>query len=266
MAKVPEQKPEQVEDFLDVDDSIPGQKYVLISFISPESTIEQRELFTMNKFLKAIFTKVNEKGLDKVNVMETSADVKQKRGGYRDPDEGYQFPSQFKDFVESYEDFKYTNEDKIKDDFNDMNKNQCSVRGVKVRGVYDDYHTAKVKADRLHKRDRNFHIWVAQVGYWLSWDPTGDPKDIDEVWANEQLNDLMGGYKKNTDAKNKFYQELTEDRIEYAKKEGQVKRDEKGNPLITDSENQNENENQNQNQEPTNDSDNNFKDMVKNIF
>ena len=45
---------EQKIDYLEVDDPIPGQNYVCLSFISPESLIESKEGFKVAKFLQSI--------------------------------------------------------------------------------------------------------------------------------------------------------------------------------------------------------------------
>ena len=39
------------EDFLDVDREIPGQKFVCISFVSPEKIIGRRNLFNVHQYL-----------------------------------------------------------------------------------------------------------------------------------------------------------------------------------------------------------------------
>ena len=44
--------PEIVEDYLENDQPIPGQNFVCLSFVSPESVIEQKELYYMNEFFK----------------------------------------------------------------------------------------------------------------------------------------------------------------------------------------------------------------------
>ena len=38
--------PTAEEDYLEVDDRIPGQNYVCISFVSPEDVLQQKEFFT----------------------------------------------------------------------------------------------------------------------------------------------------------------------------------------------------------------------------
>jgi hypothetical protein len=39
------------EDFLEVDNKIPGQNYVCLSFVSPEKILKQKEIFFVTKFL-----------------------------------------------------------------------------------------------------------------------------------------------------------------------------------------------------------------------
>ena len=51
MASV-KQVAEVEEDFLEVDNPINGQRYVLLSFVSPNKLLEQKEIFSFHKFLK----------------------------------------------------------------------------------------------------------------------------------------------------------------------------------------------------------------------
>ncbi len=38
-------------DYLEVDNPIPGQNYACLSFVSPEKTLKEKELFLFNKFM-----------------------------------------------------------------------------------------------------------------------------------------------------------------------------------------------------------------------
>ena len=44
---------EEKIDYLEVDDTIPGQNFVCLSFISPESLIQEKEAFKAVKFLQS---------------------------------------------------------------------------------------------------------------------------------------------------------------------------------------------------------------------
>ncbi len=72
----------------------------------------------------------------------------------------------------------------------------CKIRGLKVRGCYSTYDEAKARADQLQKLDKDFHVFVGEVGKWLPWDP--DPESVtDQVYNEQKLNDLMKAYKDN---------------------------------------------------------------------
>ena len=43
----------EIEDYLDEDKAIPGQKYVCLSFVSPEHVLEDKKLYTLYKFMKS---------------------------------------------------------------------------------------------------------------------------------------------------------------------------------------------------------------------
>ena len=48
-----ETKEEKI-DYLEVDEAIPGQNYVCLSFVSPEDLIESKEGFKVAKFLQSV--------------------------------------------------------------------------------------------------------------------------------------------------------------------------------------------------------------------
>ena len=41
-----------VEDFLDEDVEVPGQRYILLSFLSPEKVLERKDQYFFKKFLE----------------------------------------------------------------------------------------------------------------------------------------------------------------------------------------------------------------------
>ena len=55
-----DKKPEKV-DYLEVDSPIAGQNYVCMSFISPESLIQNKEGFKCAKFLQSCSTSASTK-------------------------------------------------------------------------------------------------------------------------------------------------------------------------------------------------------------
>ena len=43
----------KIEDYLDEDRPISGQRYVCLSFVSPENVLEDKKLYTLYKFMKS---------------------------------------------------------------------------------------------------------------------------------------------------------------------------------------------------------------------
>ena len=169
------------EDFLEVDQPIPGQNYACISFVSPEEVLKKKELFMVHKYLKTVSKKYD---LDQNKVEE-----------------------EFKDFM-------YVNSDKLEKEFYQDNDFRTTVRGVKVRGIYDTLREAQVRAKVLQKRDPNFNVYVGQVGYWLPWDPNPHKVDTQE-YAEGELNTLVQKYRENQAKKDAHFQE----NIDYVKEQ-----------------------------------------------
>ena len=167
---------EEKQDFLEVDNPIPGQNFVCLSFISPESIIESKDAFKVSKFLQSY---CKEEKLDIDDVMK------------------------------KYTDYTYKFQDELQKDFDERNKFQTNIRGLKVRGTYSTRDEAEKRAKSLQSIDSEFHVFVGQVGYWLPWDPNADQVENQEYLESE-LNSLVKNYKENQDKKDIFYQEEVE--------------------------------------------------------
>lgn len=91
----------------------------------------------------------------------------------------------------------------------------CSLRGLKVRGVFATREKADARAKYLQKIDPDFDVFVGEMGKWLPWDP--DPHSIeDNVHANEELNNIMKGYKDNRKRTKEMEEERKRDMIKKA--------------------------------------------------
>lgn len=164
------------EDFLKVDKPIPGQNFVCMSFISPEDVIENKERFLFHSYICSKYK--DKRSIDEFNV--------------------------------EYENFIETNKEKLESTFKKKSNYRTSIRGIKIRGVYDSIREAEVRAKVLQRIDKNFHVYVAQMGYWLPWNPNVDK--IDGKYDEEQLNELVGKYEENQTKKDAFYEKETEER------------------------------------------------------
>jgi hypothetical protein len=178
-----------VEDYLENDDPIPGQKFGCISFVSPDSMVEKRELFYMKEFFKKTS---QELGIEKDKALE---------------------------FLKKYDDFKFGNEDTLMSMFNEQNEGACNIYGFKVRGVYDTEREARVRAEVLRRRDPNFNVFVFQPGFWCPWHPK--PQQVaEEEFAETQLNELVKNYKINQKQKDDYFATESRERSEAARKDG----------------------------------------------
>ena len=117
----------------------------------------------------------------------------------------------FGDFSEDFKDFRYANEEAVEEKFHEDNNFQTTIRGVKIRGVYNTIKEAQIRAKVLQRIDPSFHIFVGQVGYWLPWDPNADKVENQE-FQNNQLNDIVKKYKTNEVKRDEFYEQQKQDR------------------------------------------------------
>ena len=226
-----------VEDFLDEDVEIPGQRYVLLSFISPEKVLDKKDVFFFQKFLKSyevdwkiknlekfmvdIVKHVNDELDDKARELEKSELFDQANICRKNRLRIDEVMSQYSTFVqksredinktkivEAYDDFMFANKTKLEDEFYALNEFRTSVRGMKVRGVFGNPKEAELKAKKLQTKDKYHNIFIGDVGKWLPWDP--QPHEVgDQEYGEDQLNTLMRKYKENEDNREKFFEERT---------------------------------------------------------
>jgi hypothetical protein len=98
----------------------------------------------------------------------------------------------------------------------------CSVYGLKIRGVFGTRKEAEAHAMELQKTDPDFHVYVGEMGKWLPWNPSPDSIE-DNVYQEKQLNDLMKEYKKNMSKAKEMEEQRKRDMLEKAAREEQLK-------------------------------------------
>ena len=195
------------EDFLEVDSKIPGQNYACLSFVSPEKLLKQKELFFVSKFLDYLIND-NDQLVQDIRAKMINKDI----------------TPNYDNVKQLYEDWKYLKNEDIEHDFYELNEYKTTMRGIKVRGVYDSYKEATVRAQVLRRKDPSFNVFVGQVGYWLPWDPECEAVPEQE-YQEGQLNELVKKYKENLDNKDNLYDQIKNERIEKAKKEVSAKKE-----------------------------------------
>lgn len=187
-------------DYLDEDKPIRGQNFVLLSFISPEDVLMNKEVFYFNCFLEqfgkdmdTLLNGIQSKYPDSKELVET---VKQNHAYIFNP----------KELNEQYTFFKSVNYSDIESRFHKDNNFMTTMRGIKVRGVFDTLDEAKNRSEFLKKLDNKFNIYIAQVGCWCPWSPNPDALENQE-YAETQLNTLMKEYKKNMEDKDIVFEQ-----------------------------------------------------------
>ena len=192
------------EDFLSVDSAIPGQKFVCLSFVSPEKVLEDKHLYYMwhyERHLQSKIEELNGKLKEALNSDESGVEINKTE------------PCSFKQFKEMFLDFEYAQHKQIEEKFYELNDFTTTVRGLKVRGVYDTMKEADFRAKQLRSRDSSHHVFRGQVGAWLPWDP--NPDDIEnQEYAEEELNTLMKKKKENEINKNLHWEEEKRQKME----------------------------------------------------
>lgn len=204
-------------DILEEDRPISAQKFVCMSFVSPEKIIKQKDLYMFNKFIAQ--WDMN-KSLEKYNQFLNFVSFK------------YSLP--FDDLTKDLEEFCTTekdnlfittldddyktyldkNEEKLNKEFQKDHEFQTNVRGIKVRGSYPTQEEAELRCKMLREIDPNHDVFVGPVGTWMPFDPEAYKTGKVE-YLEDELNQLMQEKVKNeAKAKDQF-----EKRISDAKKQ-----------------------------------------------
>jgi hypothetical protein len=177
-------------DYLDEDKPIRGQNFVLLSFLSPEDVLVNKEAYMFSKFLTKfssdmtlLLDGISTKYSDSKDFVDS---VKENNAHIFNP----------KDMSEQYGFYKSVNNDELESSYHRDNNFTTSIRGIKVRGVFDTIEEAKNRSEFVKKIDDKFNIYIAQVGCWCPWSPNPDCLENQE-YAETQLNTLMKEYKKN---------------------------------------------------------------------
>ena len=217
-------------DLLEEDKPIAGQKFVCVSFVSPEKIIKNKELYYFQEFLKTWdFNKSMEKSLQFINFIS----YKYKMNFDELTNDFNEFVKEERELLvqsnieDEYKTFIDQNEERLETSFNSSNNFQTSTRGIKVRGVYPSLEEAELRCKMLREIDPNHDVYVGPVGLWMPWEPEAYKTGRVE-YMEDELNQLMHEKTKNEAfAKNAFEQRVKEtkkkaieENIEKAKKSG----------------------------------------------
>lgn len=180
-------------DLLDEDKPIAGQKFVCVSFLSPDKILKQKEMFYFEKFLNHFdFNKSMLKFHQFLNFVSYKYDI--------DFDK---VTEDFKEFIQTektklidtsiedeYKTFMDVKEEELEKEFNNIHNFQTNVRGLKIRGSFETQQEAELRCRMLREVDPSHDIFVGPVGMWMPWEPEAYKTGRVE-YLEKELNDLM---------------------------------------------------------------------------
>jgi len=194
-------------DLLDEDKPIAQQKFVCVSFVSPENVIKKKELFFFDKFVKnwdmlKSFQKFSQftsflAYKYNLNTESVTADLMEfckeesSKLGEESVDDDY------KTFLDKHL-------EELEAEYSKKHDFQTNVRGLKIRGTFPTQEEAEARAKVLRENDPTFDVYVGPVGVWMPWEPdayrTGNVQ-----YLESQLNDLMANKKQNEEKAKEYF-------------------------------------------------------------
>ena len=196
-------------DLCDEDPAIAGQKFTCLSFVSPEKILKKREVYLFDQFVKQWeFSKSMERYFEFIHFIayKYSLNVETLIDDFNDFVKEETTKLQKSGIEDDYKNFMDKQEEKLNEKFDKEHAFQTSVRGLKVRGVFNTQEEAEMKSKKLRENDPNHDIFVGPVGIWVPWDPdaykTGRVEHMEE-----ELNALHKEKIKNEEAAKKEFEE-----------------------------------------------------------
>lgn len=220
-------------DILEEDKPIAGQKFVCVSFVSPENVLKRKEMFFFEQFLKHYdFSKSMKKFHQFLNFMSYKHNLNFDK-----------LMADYEEFIQSerdnlidttleddYKNFMDHKEEDLEKQFAEQHNFQTSVRGVKVRGAFPTQEEAELRCKMLRENDPNHDIYVGPVGVWMPWEPEAYKTGKVE-YLEKELNDLMHEKQKNDEKAKEQFEARVRETKERAIKENIEKATQHGNKL-----------------------------------
>lgn len=220
-------------DLLDEDPTLAGQKFICMSFATPEDIIKQKEMFFFDEFIKYWdFAKSVDKFAQFLNFVSYKYDVDQAA-----------LSKDLEEFVkeertklllttieDEYKTFLEMNEDRLENEFMEAHEFQTCTRGLKIRGAFETQEEAETRCKFLRDIDPNHNIFVGKIGVWMPWNPDAYKTGRVE-YMEEELNELMSKKRSNDELARTDFEKRVRDAKETAIKENIKKAKESGNVL-----------------------------------
>lgn len=226
-------KSSQYVDLLEEDKPIAQQKFVCVSFVSPETIIQQKEHFFFDRFVKT---------WDLVKSMQKYAQFTAFLA-YKYNLDPEQVTVDLNEFCKEEsatlakesiaDDYKTYMEKYVEDlelEYNKKNDFQTNTRGIKIRGVFPSQEEAEIRAKLLRENDPHFDVYIGPVGVWMPWEP--DAYRTGQVnFLESQLNELMSKKQQNEASAKEYFDKRVKDAKRKAIEDNVRKARESGNKL-----------------------------------
>lgn len=226
-------KSSQYVDLLEEDKPIAQQKFVCVSFVSPENIIQQKEQFFFDRFVKT---------WDLVKSMQKYAQFTAFLA-YKynlDPEQVTVDLNEFckeesvtlaKESVsDDYKTYMEKYVEELELEYNKKNDFQTNTRGIKIRGVFPSQEEAEIRAKLLRENDPHFDVYVGPVGVWMPWEP--DAYRTGQVhFLESQLNELMSKKQQNEASAKEYFDKRVKEAKRKAIEDNVRKARESGNKL-----------------------------------
>ncbi len=157
-------------DYLDEDPEIPTQKYCIVSFLSPEKVIQDKNRFFFEKFIGFMNYDWKVKGLEhfmaflskKYNVkIDDLLKDAEEFGKVRDKE------IRETDVEEQYQVFLLKHEKELQEEYDNKVEFRSNIRGVKVRRCFATVEEAQVMAKVFQRKYPKDNLYIGKVGAWL---------------------------------------------------------------------------------------------------
>jgi hypothetical protein len=213
-------------DYLDEDPEIPTQKYCVVSFISPEKVIKQKQEFMFEKFIEWMDYEWKVKGLENFMAFLSKKYSVKIDDLLKDAQEYVNVRKEEvkkTDIHEQYQIFLLKNEKELQEMYDNKVEFRTNMRGVKVRRAFATVEETQMFAKVLQRRYPKDNLYIGKVGAWLPWDPSEHLMPEVE-YAEKELNELMRKYKENESNKEMFFAEQREESIRKQKEENEQRK------------------------------------------
>ena len=210
-------------DYLDEDPEIPTQKYCVVSFISPEKVIKQKNEFMFEKFVAWMDYEWKVKGLENFMAFLSKKYSVKIDDLLKDAQEYVNVRKEEvkqTDIHEQYQIFLLKNEKELQEMYDNQVEFRTNIRGVKVRRSFATVEETQMFAKVLQRRYPKDNLYIGKVGAWLPWD-TSEHLMPEVEYAEKELNELMRKYKENESNKEMFFAEQREESIKKQKEENE---------------------------------------------